>query len=292
MTALAVLSTGLFAALAAAAVSGGLPTLRRSPRRRQQPPTALLLASAGSPCSLTTYRLASLGLGILAGVVAMTVSAIPALAVVPVLLAGVAPRVWLRRRAAARVRETRSAWPDALSQLGGAVRAGRPLSHALVDLSLDGPDGLRAPLTGLAARIQTVGLVPALQAVADAVADPVTDRVVEVLCLAHTEGGRVVVDVLEDLAHGIADEVHTGEELDTLSLEGRLNARLVFAMPWVVLLLLTAQEGPFRSFYSGPAGTVVILVGAVVSLVGLVVVGRLSRVPAEPRVLRADGVAP
>lgn len=288
LTVVAVAATGLFVALAVAALAGQLPQLR--PRARRSAPSRLAtrLAEAGLEWPPAAVRGGTALAAAVTVLLVVQATGIPGLALVPAVLVAVAPGVWLRRRAARRQREVRQAWPDALAQLGGSVRAGRPLSHALVDISLSGPVALREPMAGLATRIQTVGLVPALEALADVVADPVTDRVVEVLCLAHAEGSAVVVDVVDDLAASIAEEVHAAEEVDTLALEGRLNARLVFALPWVVLVLLTARPGPFADFYARPAGGAVILVGAVVSLIGIAVVARLSAMPSEPRVLHEE----
>ncbi|MEO2107226.1 MAG: hypothetical protein ABGZ36_16470, partial [Actinomycetota bacterium] len=283
MSGLAALSTGVFVALLVGLLSGGLPTLQRTTGPRGPSRLAVQLQQAGVGWTPLQVRVATAVGAVLTMVVVAAVTGIPAMAVVPGVLVLAAPQALLRRRALARVRAVREAWPDALAMIGGSVRSGRPLSHAVVDVSLDGPVALRGPMAGLAARIQTVGMVPALQAVADAVGDPVTDRVVEVLCLAHAEGGRIVTDVVADLAMSIGAEVQAGEEIDTLSLEGKLNARLVFALPWVVLVVMTARPGPFAEFYAGPGGAIVIGIGAVVSLLGVALVSRLSRVPDEPR---------
>lgn len=288
MSGLAALSTGVLVVLLVGLLSGGLPTLQRTTGPRGPSRLAVQLQQAGVGWTLLQVRVATAVGAVLTMVVVAAVTGIPAMAVVPGVLVLAAPQALLRRRALARVRAVREAWPDALAMIGGSVRSGRPLSHAVVDVSLDGPVALRGPMAGLAARIQTVGMVPALQAVADAVGDPVTDRVVEVLCLAHAEGGRIVTDVVADLAMSIGAEVQAGEEIDTLSLEGKLNARLVFALPWVVLVVLTARPGPFAEFYAGPGGAIVIGIGAVVSLLGVTLVSRLSRVPDEPRVLRPE----
>ncbi|AXV09553.1 Flp pilus assembly protein TadB [Euzebya pacifica] len=288
MSGLAALSTGVFVALLVGLLSGGLPTLQRTTGPRGPSRLAVQLQQAGVGWTPLQVRVATAVGALLTMVVVAVVTGIPAMAVVPGVLVLAAPQALLRRRALARVRAVREAWPDALAMIGGSVRSGRSLSHAVVDVSLDGPVALRGPMAGLAARIQTVGMVPALQAVADAVGDPVTDRVVEVLCLAHAEGGRIVTDVVADLAMSIGAEVQAGEEIDTLSLEGKLNARLVLALPWVVLVVLTARPGPFAEFYAGPGGATVIGIGAVVSLLGVALVSRLSRVPDEPRVLRPE----
>ena len=174
MSGLAALSTGVFVALLVGLLSGGLPTLQRTTGPRGPSRLAVQLQQAGVGWTPLQVRVATAVGAVLTMVVVAAVTGIPAMAVVPGVLVLAAPQALLRRRALARVRAVREAWPDALAMIGGSVRSGRPLSHAVVDVSLDGPVALRGPMAGLAARIQTVGMVPALQAVADAIADATT----------------------------------------------------------------------------------------------------------------------
>jgi Flp pilus assembly protein TadB len=74
------------------------------------------------------------------------------------------------------------------------------------------------------------------------------------------------------------------EEIETLSLEQKINARIVFVIPWLVLIFMTVRQGPFREFYQSVAGGFVVLIGGAASLFGMWLVGRLGREPDEPRV--------
>jgi Flp pilus assembly protein TadB len=87
--------------------------------------------------------------------------------------------------------------------------------------------------------------------------------------------------------------VKTGEQIATDALEQKINARAVFVLPWLVLLLLTARPGHFRDFYQSSGGLLVVAVAGVASLLGVLVLGRLARDPVEERVLdRTSGGAP
>lgn len=292
MTVVASVAAGVFVALAVGAATGSMPTLRRRTSSWQgvtASGTAVLLRRAGvSGISAAQVRAASAALAALAFLLTLVLTGIPALGIVPAALVGIAPTTLLRRRAAQRAADLRRAWPDALAHIASGARSGQPLSHTLIDLSLNGPAALRERMAGFAARVQTVGLDVALISLRDAVADPVTDRVVEVLLVAHTEGSRVLVDVLDDLSAAVGNAVRAAEETETLALEGVLNARLVFALPWAVLLAMTARPGPFRAFYSGTGGVLVIAIGAIISLLGITIAARLTRPPEEPRVLVAE----
>ncbi len=132
-------------------------------------------------------------------------------------------------------------------------------------------------------------MAPALEAIKEDLADPTSDRVIEVLRIAHEKGGSLVPEILGDLATSTSMDLAATEEEQTESLEQRINARAVFMLPWLVLVALTFRPGPFRSFYASPAGLVVVAIGAGLSLFGMSVISRLSRAPDEPRVLTNTG---
>src|SRR5437667_248392 len=124
--------------------------------------------------------------------------------------------------------------------------------------------------------------------------EPTSDRVIEVLVLAHERGGRIVTEVLRDLADATARDCKTLEEIASDRLEPKINSRAVFALPWFVLVMLTATPGPIRDFYRTSRGVAVIVLAALMSLVGIWIVERLSRDPVEERVFasstgRGDG---
>lgn len=279
----AVLSSAVFAGLAAAALVGDLPRVTR-PRRRRDARLARWLRQAGSPLRPSQLVVGSLLVaGVVGGLVA-SLTGLPAVAVVPAVTAGLLPSVALARQRLRRRIQVQAAWPDALRQLAAAVQAGRTLPQALRDLASSGPDALRPALEPLAGRTSALGFVPAMEILRDELADPLTDRIVEVLLVAREEGGRIVAEIVTDLADSAAADLRAAEEVETLALEGRINARAVFVLPWLVLVAITAQPGPFREFYRHPRGLVVVAVGALLSVVGLLLVGRMSRLPAEGRI--------
>ena len=194
----------------------------------------------------------------------------------------------LRRRARSRARDLadlQESWPDGLQHLVSSVRSGSTVEAAVLELARTGPDPLRSVFGRFTVLAPAVGVQPALEAVRDAVADPTTDRVVEVLLVAHEVGGRVVPAILDDLATAVAEDLRTVEEIRTAGLEQRLNARIVFAVPWSLLVLLTARPGFYRTFYQSRPGITIVLAAAVLSGIALVVVGRLGIEPLEQRVL-------
>lgn len=292
MSLLAATATGAVVYLAARALAGH-PV--RLPRRRPRRPAGHLtdaqvwLVQAGLRTTPAQFWAASalLGAGAFGALVLLTGT--PAVALAPALLASGTPRLYFARQRARRLRAVADAWPDGLRELVAAIAAGMSLPQALVALATSGPEPLREAFGRFPLLARVLGVAPALEILRAELADPTTDRVVEVLLLAHERGGRVVVDVLRDLAEATTDDVRTSEEIATNALEQKLNARAVFVLPWLVLVVLVASPGHFRDFYQSAAGLVVVAVAGAASAAGAALVGRLGRDPVEPRVLVADG---
>lgn len=182
------------------------------------------------------------------------------------------------------MREVQRAWPDGLRDLIASMAAGRSLTQSVSALGDSGPEPLRPEFTRFAELARVLGTGPALEIVKDELADPTSDRVIEVLLLAHERGGAIVRTILEDLTEATTRDLKLLDELDTESLEMRINARAVVVLPWLVLLALTARPGDFRDFYRSSAGVLTVVVAAALSAVGVVVLGRLGREEAEERV--------
>lgn len=286
----AALATAVTAYFAVGLATGCGPVLRRSRGAgRRSGRAQLWLTQAGAALTPVQFWAGSLAVAVAAFATLSAATATPAVVAVPAAAAGLAPRAYFARRRAQRLREVAEAWPDGLRDLVTAVSAGMSLSQALTRLAETGPAALQRAFSRFPLLVRMLGVVPALEVVKAEVADPTTDRVVEVLILAHERGGRIVGDVLRDLADATAEDVKTTEEITTAGLEQRLNARLVFVLPWVVLATLTARPGHFRDFYRSGGGLLVVAAATVLSLAGMWLLTRLERDPVEERVLARPG---
>lgn len=281
------LAAGAFLYLAIGYATGNGPRtpLRRSRPRAQVDAGQLWLIQAGLALTPPQFWAASALLGGGAFILFALSTGTPVVALVPAVVIGLTPRFVYARRRVQRLRLVQLAWPDGLRDLIAGVSAGMSLPQALVALATNGPPALQAAFVRFPTLSRMLGVVPALEVVREELADPTSDRVIEVLILAHERGGRLVTEVLRDLAEATTVDVRTSEEIATVALEQKINARAVFALPWLVLFFLTARQGPFRDFYQSPGGALVVAIAAVASLAGMWVVSRLSRDPVEERVL-------
>ncbi|MDX1469131.1 MAG: hypothetical protein R3258_07295 [Acidimicrobiia bacterium] len=205
-------------------------------------------------------------------------------AAVPALVVGSLPRAYLGRKRGKRLDAVQQAWPDGLRDIISSVRSGASLPSAIEDVASFGPQPLREAFQGFGVYARGLGVVRALEMVKEDLADPTSDRVIEVLILAYERGGSVVPEILADLAEATTKDLWTLEQVKSEALEQKINSRVVFVLPWLVLVAMTSQSGAFREFYSTPVGVAVVALGGALSLFGMAVATRLGRRPSEPRV--------
>jgi tight adherence protein B len=285
VTLAAPLATAVVVYLALGLVLRGARTGRTGRRAARVSAAQTWLAQAGVELTPRQFAAGSAFVAAVVFLVLLAVTATPAVALVPALMAAGAPRAYFARQRTRRLRSMQDAWPDGIRDLLARISAGMSLHQALLGLAEDGPPALRDAFARYPTLARVVGVVPALELIEEELADPTSDRIIEVLILAHQRGGHVLGDILRDLADATTRDGRAAEEIHTDGLEQRINAKAVFVLPWLVLLVLTAQAGPFRDFYGTAAGVVVIVIGAAMSLAGSWIVGRLGRQPVEERVL-------
>jgi len=201
-------------------------------------------------------------------------------------MAGYAPLGLVRTRARKRRSQMRELWPDAVDNIGSAVRAGLALPEALSQLSVRGPEELRPAFAAFAEDYRTSGrFQDCLDRLKDRLSDPVGDRLIESLRIAREVGGSDLGRLLRTLSLFLREDARTRAELETRQGWTVNAARLATAAPWVVLAMLSLQHDSLQAF-STPAGAVVLAVGAGVTLVAYRLMVRIGRLPEEERVLR------
>jgi len=177
-------------------------------------------------------------------------------------------------------------WPDVIDHLVSAVRAGVALPDALVALAQTGPDALRADFAEFARDYRaTASFSGSIDRLKDALADPVADRIIETLRMAREVGGTDVTGVLRSLSAYLREDVAIRSEVSARQSWVRNAARLGVAAPWIILLLLATRPEAALA-YNSPGGTVLVLIGAGISVVAYRVMVALGRLPRERRWFR------
>jgi tight adherence protein B len=263
--------------------SDDAPQARRERRHR----LADLIAEAGvQGVSPRGVVVTSVLLAVLVGVSFVVLTQTWSVSLAFGLIAASAPVVLLRSRARKRRAELREVWPDVVDNLASAIRAGLSLPDALSQLGTRGPAALRGPFQQFAADYRSTGRFDqSLDALKARLADPTGDRIVESLRIAREVGGSDLGRLLRTLSVFLRDELRVRAELETRQGWVANAAKVAVAGPWILLALLSLRSTAIQA-YREPAGVLVLLVGAVVSVVAYRVMVRLGRLPDEARVLR------
>lgn len=259
---------------------GSRPTRRRPLDRLDR-----LVAEAGYR-RITGASL--LGLCGVAGVAGSTLGA--ALTPLPLLallsgIGGVVLPVVLAQASRERKRNAlRHAWPDVLADIISGIRAGLSLAECCSALSRRGPHEMREGFGAFAATYAASGSFDAaLTRLQQALADPVADRVVSVLRMAHEVGGNDLVRVLRTSAEFIRDDLRVRGEIRARWSWTVTAARIAAAAPFAVLAIMGVRPDA-AAVYASPAGTTTILVGAALCFLGYRLMLRAARLPEERRI--------
>lgn len=224
--------------------------------------------------------------GLVVLVMSLALTRVPAISLAFAIMAGAAPLAIIRARARRQRARLRDVWPDAVDHLASGVRAGLSLPEALIQLGHRGPVELRPAFEAFGHDYRASGrFADSLDRLKERLADPVGDRLVEAVRLAREVGGSDLGRVLRALSTFLREDARSRAELEARQSWTVNAARLAMVAPWIVLLLM-ATRGSALQAYREPTGVIILIVGAILSVVAYLVMVRIGRLPEEQRVLR------
>ena len=293
MRLLAPLLSGMAAYLAVGYLTGHAPDLKwRSRARPQVSDRQLWLIQAGSDLTPRQFFGGSLAIGLAVFLIGQAVAGAWWLALVPAVGAFLFPRTYYGRRRTERLSEVREAWPDGLRDVLASIGAGATLINALTTMAETGPLPLQRAFSRFGLLVRMMGAVPALELTKEELGDSTSDKVIEVLIVAYEHGGDLTMEVLRDLTDEITEDLRLEAEIRTDGVEQRLESRVVVFIPWALLLYLALSSEPYRVFYQSSRGLIVVILAALWSTLGVVILRYLHRQHTEQRVLGGSAQIP
>ena len=228
----------------------------------------LLIQAGAGRTSPAAFVGGSLGFGAVVALGFLGTTGVWSIAVAFGTIAALLPFLLISSRARARRTRLREVWPEAVDTLVSGIRAGMSLPEALASLAERGPEAVRAEFSAFAVDYAaTARFDESLGRLKSRFADPVADRIVEALHLAHEVGGSELGEL---------------EARQSWTVNG---ARVAVAAPWLVLALLSTRPQAAAA-YATSGGALVLLAGAVASALAYRIMLRIGRLPEEERVLR------
>jgi tight adherence protein B len=190
---------------------------------------------------------------------------------------------FIDRQRRARHHRLRMAWPGVIDHIRAGIRSGSDVVHAVCALPETLPPDIAGPVDAF--RVDTAGGMTADVALAEwgrRLADPVGDRIVEILRMANEVGGTDLPSVLNALQTSVRHDIAVREDATAKQSWIRSAAALAVAAPWVVLVVIGSRPETISS-YNSAEGTVVLVVGALVSAVAFRMMRSLGALPTQRR---------
>ena len=243
------------------------------------------LARAGlpevRPAAFVGFSLAS---GLLLGLFAALLTGWPAVTVVAALAGLAGPLLYYMHRHNRRRAQLQSALSEAISQLRDHLKIGFSVADSLVGLAETGPEALRPEFARLVRHMRADRLDRALIAMRERLADPVCDLFAASLLISDESGGRSLGAVLDGLAQATRAELRTQQEIRSYQARTVLAARIIAAVPLVLLMGLHTLRPGYFSVFQG-AGQLWLAAVFVLIAAGYGGMLYVARVPGEGRVL-------
>lgn len=176
-------------------------------------------------------------------------------------------------------------WPDVVDDLASAIRAGMSLPAALTELAKSGPLALRPVLSASLVSYHATGdFTGALMELKNEIKDPVADKFVAALVLAHEVGGADLGQVLKTLSEVLRADAKIRGEIVARQSWTINGARLAVAAPWLTSLVLSTHSEALKAYLS-PGGIRILLFCLCTSVIAYATMMRISQLPKETRVL-------
>lgn len=202
-------------------------------------------------------------------------------------LAGLGLPAWyLHGRRERRKAILQEALAEAVDALRSSVRAGLSLEDAIAGLGRNGPLPLRDDFNEVTRDLRLVGLEEAVRRLKGRLADPVFDTVAAALLMAHRIGGRNLVPVLDGLSASVRGTVRVRREARADQAKHVLSARVIAALPLVLIVAIRATNPDYLEAFSAPGGQLALAACLLSVAVGYAGMLRAAALPEERRVLR------
>ena len=190
----------------------------------------------------------------------------------------------LRRARDDRARlERREAIAEVSSRLRDAIRSGIGIADALANVAESAPVRIRGDLRLLVAESRVSGLQDAASSFAERVADPSADLLASALGTAERLGSRNLSEVLDALAEATTAHAAAIREARARQTRNRISARIVAAVPVVLLLAIRQANPAYLAPFETASGQAVLAFAVALIWAGYMAMQRAARIEGASR---------
>ncbi len=224
----------------------------------------------------------SAGSGIVGAIVAWMMVGVPVLWVLAAGAAAAVPWAVERRKVAKAASERAQAWPETIDLLASCLTAGSTVADACRMAANEGPARVRPIFSEIAAAMDAgrtfSGAVESVRSSASRHWRGTEHQVFTVLVIAAEHGGHDVGTILQQFAESVRTDIRLRGELAARQAWTINGARVTVVAPWLVVLALSAMPDAAVA-YRQPAGSLLLVVCAAVSVVAYGLMRRIAQIP-------------
>ncbi|MBI4496882.1 MAG: type II secretion system F family protein [Chloroflexi bacterium] len=237
------------------------------------------LAMARVPLRAGEYFLLMLVCGAVSAYLALTLTASPVAGAVAGLLGVLAPRMYVNRRKAQRVKALEDQLVDFLSLCSNTLRSGwgflQALEHAAQELPAPISEEIRQVLQEV-----SLGASPeqALHAMQQRIPSYDLELIVTAVLIQRKVGGNLA-EMLDNIAHTIRARVELLGEIRIVTAESRMSMWVLALLPIFLLLILSSVQPTYiRPLLVEPTGRLILMVAAGLEFIGILVLRRMATI--------------
>ena len=224
------------------------------------------------------------------GVVAVVVTQMflgwPALSLAAGIVGALVPSWVVRQRDEHRLEAVEDAVVEAVAVLRDGSRVGIGIEDGLRSLARTGPLALRPAFRALARDLRLAGFEEAVTRARAQVAHPAFDMLSAALLMSYRVGGRNLSDVLDGLGRSVRGTARARREVRAQQAEHVMSARVIAALPLVLIAAIRATNPGYLEVFSTPGGQLALATCLISVAVGYAGMLRATVLPGRERVLR------
>lgn len=190
-----------------------------------------------------------------------------------------AAQVWIGIRRDRRHAAFAEQLTDVLQLISSSLRAGHGLTKGIDAVSRDAEEPAASEFRRIIVE-HRLGrdLTEAMANCATRMDNADFSWVVQAIAIHHDVGGDLA-KVLDNIVNTIRDRADVQRQVRTLSAEGRLSARVLIALPILVLVALQVMNPEYmRPMLTSPLGLMLLAIAGLLMLVGVLVIRRMARI--------------
>lgn len=234
------------------------------------------LERAGLGWAPASFLLGSVGLALAVGLAFLVVSGSLLLSLILGLGSGIAPWMYVRRKATQKVRKFEEQFPEAIDLMGRAIRAGHPLSAGIRMVGDEGPPAVSTEFRKIFEE-QRFGLPleDALMGLADRV-DLVDVRIFVTAVLVQREVGGNLAEILDKISETIRARFSIRRQLRVYTAQGRISGYILALLPIVIgSVLFVINREYMMILFEEPVGRLAVGVALSAQVVGYLWIRRI-----------------